>query len=286
MLATRSISSARLRARQIIQELRILSPDEISIEDIAWERGAWVREGPLEGADGRLVRGSSRGIILVRGDIPEPGRKRLVVAHELGHFELHRDADPTALCVEEDFHQWYKRRPEEPEATEFAAELLMPDVLFRPRSEAQTPSFETIEELASDFQTSLTATAVRYVESSRHRCALVVSTRGKAKWLVRSEEFRYWIHPGTVLHENTYAADFFRGTNLPAGMQTVLASAWIQEGHFGSTVTIKEESRALPRYNTVLSLLWIEHDIEESDEEDDSDVDLDHFTPDGKRWRW
>ena len=286
MSTSREASSARLRARQIIHQLKIRSPDELSIEDIAWVRGALVREGPLEGADGRLVRGSSRGTILVRGDIPEPGRKRLVIAHELGHFELHRDTDQAALCVEEDFHYWYKRRPEELEATEFASELLMPDTFFRPRSELLKPSFEAIEVLAREFQTSLTATAVRYVESSLYRCALVVSIHGKAKWLVRSEEFRHWIHPGSVLHENTYAADFFRGNNLPTGRQTVLASAWIQEGHFDSTVTIEEESRALPRYNTVLSLLWIDQDIEESDEEDDSRLDLDHFTPDGKRWRW
>jgi hypothetical protein len=86
--------------------------------------------------------------------------------------------------------------------------------------------------------------------------------------------------------KNTYAADFFGGENLPIGMQTVPVSAWIQEGHFDSTALIKEESRALPRYDTVLSLLWIDQDIDESDEEDDSNLDLDHFNPDGKRWRW
>lgn len=288
MSASRRISSARLKARQIIQELRILSPDEISIEEIAWVRGALVREGPLVGAEGRLVRGANRGVILVCRDVPEPGKKRLIAAHELGHFELHRGKDPAALCVEEDFYHWYRRAPEEFEATDFAAELLMPEALFKPRSEGLSPSFQHIESLAEDFQTSLTATAVRYVQSSDYRCALVVSSRGKVKWMVPSDDFRYWIDPGAPLDQNTYAWDYFNGKKVPPGMQTVLASAWIKGERFDSTTTIKEECRALPRYDTTLSLLWIERDIEGDEEEDDEDpgVDLDHFTPHGKRWRW
>jgi hypothetical protein len=286
MPATRSISSARLRAQQIIQELRILSPDEICIEDIAWTRGAHVREGPLEGADGRLVRGPRRGVILVRRDVPEPGKKRLIAAHELGHFELHRERAPGALCVEEQFHHWYARSPEEFEATDFASELLMPEALFQPRVDRLSPSFEHIEALAEEFQTSLTATAVRYAQSTGHRCALVVSKRQKIAWVVPSDEFRYWIQPGTPLDKNSYANDFFCGKSIAPGMQTVLASAWIKESRLDSSPTIKEESRALSRYETVLSLLWIEHDIEESDEEDESKEDPDQFTPNGKHWRW
>ena len=286
MPATRSISSARLRAQQIIHELRILSPDEISIEDIAWVRGALVREGPLEGADGRLVRGSRRGVILVRRDVPEPGKKRLIAAHELGHFELHRNQARAALCVEEQFHHWYARSPEEFEATDFASELLMPETLFQPRVDRLSPGFEHIEALAEEFQTSLTATAVRYVQSTSHRCALVVSKSQKVAWVVLSDDFRYWIRPGTPLDKKSYANDFFCQKSIAPGMQTVLASAWIMESRLDSSATIKEESRALSRYETVLSLLWIEHDIEGSDEEDESEEDPDHFTPDGKRWRW
>lgn len=56
----------------------------------------------------------------------------------------------------------------------------MPDTLFRPRSEAVKPSFEGMESLALEFQTSLTATAVRSVECTPHRCALVDQVRWDA----------------------------------------------------------------------------------------------------------
>ncbi len=82
------------------------------------------------------------------------------------------------------------------------------------------------------------------------------------------------------------AADFFSGKGVPPGMQTVLASAWLKDSRFESTTTIKEECRPLPRYDTTLSLLWIEQDIEDIEDEEDSGIDLDHFSPDGKRWRW
>lgn len=279
-------SAVRLKARQIIQELQILSPDEISVEDIAWVRGALVREGPLDGADGRLVRGQKKGVIVVRQDVPEPGKKRLIAAHELGHFELHRKDTPATLCLAEDFYHWSKRTPEEFEATDFAAELLMPEGLFRPRSEKLSPSFQHIKGLAAEFQTSLTAKTVRYVQSTDHQCALVVSNKSGIAWFVRSDNFRYWIQTGTPLDEDTYAYDFFCGSTIPPGIQTVLAHSWLKETRFNSSTTIKEESLALGRYDTVLSLRWIDPEIEDDEEEGNSGEDLDHFTPDGKRWRW
>lgn len=280
------VSCARIRARQIIQGLKIIAPEEIFIEDIAWTRGALVREGPLSGADGRLVRGSRRGVILVREDVPEPGRKRFIIAHELGHLELHGDGSVTALCADEDLQHWNKRTPQEYEATEFAGELLMPEALFATRSKDLVPSFQNIENLATIFQTTLTATAVRFVQSSNFPCALLTSTQAGVGWSVRSEDFRHWIQPGTPLDEDTFAFDFHHGTSVPHGMQTVPASAWIKEARFGPAATIREESRFLARYGTVLTLLWIDKDIDDEDEGGDSDADPEHFTPDGKRWRW
>lgn len=52
MPASTRISSARLKARQIIQELRILSPDEISIEDIAGFAGHLSARGPWSAQKG------------------------------------------------------------------------------------------------------------------------------------------------------------------------------------------------------------------------------------------
>lgn len=290
MVAKREASLARIKAREILASLRIAHPSEIEVEDIAWVRGALVWEAQLEGAEGRLVRRGSRGIITVKSDIREPGKKRFVAAHELGHFELHVDSDQLTLCTDQDLHYWYKRiRPEEPEANQFAAELLMPETLFGSRCRTGQPSLELVHGLAQEFRTTLTATALRYMEFCPHRCAIVVSEGGAIKWYRAAEDFGYRLAMGAKLHANSYAVNFFNARRIPEAMQSVLASAWVSGKELDSNATIKEQSRALPRYNAVLTLLWIDKDIDEftsRDEQEEPEYDLDHFTPDGKRWRW
>ena len=46
----------RLKAREIIKNLKISDPSELVIEDIAWTQGALVKEGGLCGCDARLRR--------------------------------------------------------------------------------------------------------------------------------------------------------------------------------------------------------------------------------------
>jgi hypothetical protein len=59
---------------------------------------------------------------------------------------------------------------EEYEANLFAAELLiMPTQMFAPKTNGVTPSFDLIEQLSTEFQTTLTATAVQFVLNCRGR---------------------------------------------------------------------------------------------------------------------
>lgn len=246
-----------------------------------------VREAPLEGAEGRLVRGDKCGIIAVKADIREPGKKRFVVAHELGHFELHKNSDQSLVYVDKDLLYSYKNDPKEQEANEFAAELLMPQKLFESRCQSDQPNLDVIRELADEFQTSLTATALRYIEFCPERCAIVISENGHLKWYKATEDFGYHLAVGDKLHPNSVADDFFNGRKMLTTVETVPADTWLLGNGFDSNSFIQEHSVSLPSYNTVLTLIWIDQDIDDffSDEED-SEYDSDYFTPDGKRWRW
>ena len=84
------VSIPRIKAGVILRDLKIKEPGDISIEDIAWTRGAIVVEDGLRGADARLVYmpGVLPGIIRVNATIPHLGRRRFSIAHELGHMEL------------------------------------------------------------------------------------------------------------------------------------------------------------------------------------------------------
>ncbi len=258
LLKTPDEFAAKVKARAIIKKLRIHDPREISIEDIAWIQGAHVIEDGLQGCDARLVYtpGVKPAILRVKKTLSPPGRKRFAIAHELGHLELqHRPGQPTE-CAEKEFQAWYKGQSwQEIEANMFGAELLMPESLFVPRLERTVPSFELIESTADEFQTTLTATAIRYIDLCGEQCAVVCSTAGKISWFRGSPDFHYWITPGRALSTNTYAVDFFEEGAVSQRMEDVRKDAWIDNA--SSRDTIKEQSRALFSYNSVLTLLWI-----------------------------
>ena len=287
-MTRRSYSHGRARAKEIIKSLSIQHPSEIAIEEIAWNRGALVREDDLEGFEGRLLRSGRSGIITVKSSIRESGKKRWVAAHELGHFELHKDTDQIALCTNRDLLYFYRKvQPTEGEANEFAGEILMPESLLIPLLGTRTPRLDLVGEIAAEFGTTLTASAVRYVDSADHRCAIVMSTDSAIDWCHPSTDFGYWPKKGTPLSVNSYAVEFFSGGQIADKMQAVPADAWLTGDKIRQGTYINEHSRALSRYGAVLTLLWIEDDIDGYyDEEEEPADDPRYFTEDGKRWKF
>ncbi len=277
-----------LKAKEIIKSLRILNPSEIHIRDIAMERGAFVRERTLETSEGRLIRRGRLGIITVNKEIPERGRKRFAIAHELGHFELHHESQ-LIICTEQDMFLWNESKSQEIEANDFAANILMPEDIFSDHIGSESPSIDVVAKLADEFRTTLTATALRYVQLSSVPCAVVVSKDNFVRWYKKSNSFEFHVKVGEKLSPNTYAFDFFDGIELPLKSEKVPASAWIA-GNIDEEADIMEHSVALNRYNVVLSLLWIHKEIRfkyRRYDEDEPEHDLTNpFTPDGKRWQW
>ena len=54
-------------------------------------------------------------------------------------------------------------------ANRYAADLLLPVFMFEPRSKNRDITFETVRDLAREFQVGLTATAIRLVEFGSFR---------------------------------------------------------------------------------------------------------------------
>ena len=170
-------------------------------------------------------------------------------------MELKHNPGAPTECGEKEFVQWYKtQNNSEVEANIFAAELLMPETIFRKKIEKTLPSLELIERLADEFQTTLTATAIRYIDLCDERCAIVFSTDGKVVWTRRSPEFDQWIVVGRKLSSWSSAIDFFETGCVSGEFKTVRRDAWVENA--SERQTIEEQSRALRSYNSVLSLLW------------------------------
>lgn len=165
----------------------------------------------------------------------------------------------------------------------------MPESLFRQQIRKTTPDLKTIQRLSEEFQTTLTATAIRYVEMDELPCAIFASYDGKVKWFSPSQSFPYkLIGPGTDLHEISCANDYFKKGLAPSEPETVQAVAWFQDYEKGSKCFLYEQAIPLPSYNTVLSLIWIREDQNRPDDfkHRESRLDPEKFTPDGKRYRW
>jgi hypothetical protein len=145
------------------------------------------------------------------------------------------------------------------EANYFAAELLMPEKLILPRLSGVRPSFELVSQLAAEFDTSLTAMAVRVVDVSNDYWAIVVSERGRIKWWRASEDFEgaFWIQIGSHVSNDTVAGAVFEGSRAPQGPQEVDSEYWADRMGGNEHEILMEEVLHLPAYDRVLSLLYL-----------------------------
>jgi hypothetical protein len=236
------------------------NPGELVLEDIALALGIVVVDGRLDSCIARLLRNGSQGLVRISDKIMEPGRRRFAIAHEIGHWLLHEKVSHLLACTDADMLQSYKASPLEVEASIFAGNLLMPEHLFIPASSNRNPTTSLIKNLATKFGTTLTATAVRYVETSDDYCVLVVSEQNKIKWWRASRRFgdyEFWLDTKTTLPRHSVAANFYRREPVPERPQTVSFRDWFGEIPGIYSETVLEQAIPLASYGQVLSLIWL-----------------------------
>jgi hypothetical protein len=258
-------------AWKITQDYCLDTPGPVPVEDIAMDHGVICLEGKLTGCIARLVRKGKRGVIRTSVAIREKGRKRFAVAHELGHWFLHENESQFFICTAENMRQ-YRGSPMEVEANVFASELLMPTCLFRPLVECVEPLLGNIKNVAGLFDTSLTATGMKFVDVNEHECILVLSTDGVVTWSKQKGcRSGLRIEKGTPLHTESLAKCAFNSSGK-FGPEIVAAEAWITGNWYDRQIEITEESWALEEYNSVLSLLT----VVENDDGGECDM-VDHY---------
>lgn len=252
MAASRPKSISASAAKRLIEELDIRHPSEIDVELIAADRGLQVRYRPLAHEAGHLLRATQTGIITVDPSAQRSEKWRFVIAHELGHFLLHPTLDQFCICTDKDLNAWYRESGHEADANYFAAELLMPESLFKKHCDRNRPSLVDIRELSARFKTSLTATAIRFVEFCPEPCAIVHSSNGRVDWCLKTNDFRLFIRPGQTLTRSTYAGDIFAGVRVDDRPQLIDGAGWSAK----SNLDVQEHSIMLGSYGSVLTMLW------------------------------
>lgn len=252
--------TAKQAAICVLSECGIVDPAEISIEDLIAFHDGIVQEVPLTNCDGRVVMKNGRAIVSVNADIEFPYKKRFVLAHELGHMVLHRQKEAT---FSDDYEtlEAYKRGPQETEANAFAAELLMPEVLFKEACYKKVFSPDLVRVISERFQTSITSTAYRFIDFGNHPICVFYSKDGKIKYWRKSEDFRYWIPDRNKLDvpSDSVANEFYKVGRIYGSKdsaQTIYKSTWFELGKYDRDTEMFEYCIITKQYNTVLSVIW------------------------------
>lgn len=141
----------------------------IKVEDIARAMGIKVIPYPLEqNMSGLLVLENDTAVIGYNQNEARV-RRRFTVAHEIGHYILHRDTSDRQVFVDKNFKAMFRsfESANEPavarletEANVFAACLLMPEKLVREwvsKTELDLGGEDSIKDLARVFDVSSTA---------------------------------------------------------------------------------------------------------------------------------
>lgn len=262
-------------ADRLLDILRIKDhSDLLLLDEICWARHLLVTVEKLEGSEARLVTNSSRGkgIITVSSDIYDNRRKRFSIAHELGHFEMHRSLQGILFCTSDDIREGDPRARNilEQEANEFASAFLLPARFISPLYKKRNPSLELIIEIADRFTTSLTATALRYLQLCDEPVAIVYSRDRHIQWFQESSEFRkiredlnFFFDVHARVDSDSLANKLFEDPSYTIRNKNVQASVWFTPGMYRSDAFIFESSYPMPKYNAVLTLIWIDEEIDE-----------------------
>lgn len=213
-------------AELILLDLGIDSPADIDLDAIAWTLGARVRYRPLDGCEARIIGEGNKAIITVNCR-SSPRRQRFSVAHELGHWQYHRGR--ILICRSDEIG-----RPREGQtATErtadnYAADLLMPWYLIRPVIRTYPRlNFHNIQTIADTFNTSLTSTTIRVVDSGEFPIVLVCHGHEGRRWFSRARDVpQRWFPRAELDHESFAFAILFGSSAEDHIPRKIGADAW------------------------------------------------------------
>jgi Zn-dependent peptidase ImmA (M78 family) len=252
-----NLIKAQGAAFRLNKRFAVKKPGALDLDNLAMALDVLVINGGITGASGRLTRKDDEGRIRVNSNIRENGARRFTIAHELGHWELHKNESQLFLCTSADMRD-YDRSPLEIEANRFASELILPSALFRPMISKVEPNLKTIGVWAEMFGASLVATSIRFIHESR-KASIVVSIRnGAVEWWWKNNDLcRLWLNKGQPIRQGSVAWEIQNGNVPPESMEEVEVDSWFQHLPFSFSGEVREQSISMPRYDRIFTLLWI-----------------------------
>ena len=240
-----------------------------------------VQGEDLDGFDGLLKANKSRSkwLILYNSAVRSEGRKRFTIAHEFGHYILHRHSQDQFECGDADIETGHGNEQDiEAEADKFASTLLMPLDDFRKQVDGQPVTFDLLGHCADRYGVSLTAAALRWTEIAEKRAVLVASRDDHLLW-AKSNQAAFksgaYFAPRKQTIELPQDARAHSNNLLDAAaqLQSTRAQTWFPREPVSMQLT--EMTRVAGQYDYTLTLLLMpdaewqrpQHDDEEAEED-------------------
>ena len=180
-------------------------------------------------------------------------RQRFSIAHELGHFFLHRGKNLICHSTEINATAFLDQRPNpERSADEFAANIVIPFMLRPLLRPIQNITFKCIQETAKRFRASIPATVLQIANLGEHSIMIAVYNEdGNLRFSRKSSLLREKLC-AKILSSDMHAFDVLRSQNSKSGM--VPADEWF-EG-VDNEIDVFEESTYW--HGQVISIISVE----------------------------
>jgi Zn-dependent peptidase ImmA (M78 family) len=238
------------KAEKILLDLGITSPIDINLDIIAWSQGVKVNRRTLENCEAWIIGDTEEAIISVNSNTAT-SRQRFSIAHELGHWQNDRGA--SFICTSSDMEMGFNScKFRERQANSFAADLLFPDFLFQPKiNRIPILTWKTIWDLSHEFRMSLTATAIKCIDSNAFPIILAVYKDSKRLWFKRSIQVpEKWFPRNEIAVPESIK-------NKDVGKYPVSANFWF-DADGSDDFEVNEQT--LQKGGTIFSLITIEDD--------------------------
>ena len=149
-------------------------------------------DGNFEGALLRIPGTTRSWGIAYNTAIKSSGRINFTLAHEFGHYLLHKNfLEKGIQCSQRDMMRWNAdHNKREAEANEFASYLLMPINLFKIELQKGNLSLHLLKNIAAHFDVSLTAAILKWLSFTTTRAMLIIGKDGFIDWVWSSESLR------------------------------------------------------------------------------------------------
>ncbi len=176
--------------------------------------------------------------IIYNNTMESLGRINYTLAHEFGHYLLHRVEYPDGIqCGEQDMVRWDSAYGQiEHQANVFASNLLMPLDDYRQQIPANAKvDLDMVGNCADRYGVSLIAATLRWIEYTERRAVIVVSRDGYILWARSSKAaFRTGIYfktnnrPPIGVSKDSLAGGIVTSENQRQGI-SLPANVWFEE---------------------------------------------------------